>query len=272
MEQTLCPICFEIPDLPVSVNISHEKKCPFIQKNPVCLRCITQMISHHKYTFKMKCICNAHTIDTSNIFYMSYGDIDHFSDDFVEKKLWNTLYYKNKKCNSCGKKFKNIKQLYQHYKYFGNTCIPLNKNKIRLIIFISLLNILNQLFLYYYLNNCTIYLDDIFKRYCLDDCFDSICYNMYKHYKIIGIYFLVSYYLTINILIENLVNLFHETKIIFVNSKQMYNVMVLTYLLFIMILEIHNLNDLILFLVIKEIIEFSFRIKICLAFYQYSYK
>lgn len=111
MELTNCPICFEIPDLPVSVNISAHKKCPFIQNNLVCLRCISSMIYHHKYEYKMKCLCNYHFIDISNFSYMCYGDIYHTSDEFVEKKLWNSLYYQNKKCNSCHRTFHNIETI-----------------------------------------------------------------------------------------------------------------------------------------------------------------
>lgn len=276
MEQKYCPICFEIPDLPVSINISKDQKCPFIQKNLVCLRCISSMISHHTLKSKMKCLCNSHFIDISNSRYMCYGDVYHISDDFVEQKLWNSLYYRNKKCNSCHRTFRNIKQLYEHYKYYGNHCapLPLNTNNIVFLVFIFLLNCFNQLIMRYYFNYCTIFTEEFSKRYCLDDCTNMICNNLQENYKMYAIFFLASYYLTINIFIENVFNLFkkkHKSIILF-SQSQMYDIMVLIYFIGIIYLEINKLNDFVLYVSTRFIIELSFQVKICFSSYHYLYK
>lgn len=279
MELTNCPICFEIPDLPVSVNISAHEKCPFIQKNLVCLRCISSMIYHHKFQHKMKCVCNSHNIDISNFWYMCYGDIYHTSDEFVEKKLWNSLYYQNKKCNSCHKTFNNIEQLYEHYKYYGNTCKPLlfNQKQIVLLVSIFLLNSFNQFIMFYYSNFCTIFIDDISmdnisKRYCIDDCADRVCNNLQKNYILYAIFFLCSYYLTINIFFENVDNFFQNKNIVWLTTSQMYDFMVLIYFIILLYFERNKLNDLFLYFFIKCIIKYSFQIKFCNKFYHYLYK
>lgn len=252
-----CPICFEVPDLPVSINISRTEKCPFIEKNLVCLRCITQMIYFNK-SIKMKCLCNSHSIDISNTFYMCYGDLYHFSDDFVEKKLWNSLYHKNKKCNSCYRKFNNIEQLYDHYKYYGNTCIPINKKKIMLLVLIFILNFLGQLILYYYLNFCT-----------YQNFFCNYCQEYYKEYST---FIITNYYLTINIFLENVFSLLSEEKIIWYDIYQAFNFFNILFFTICIYTKTDTPNDFELFSMVKELIKDSFWIKIGFKIYQSSNK
>ena len=203
--ESICPICLEIPDLPVSINITEKQKCPFVQKNLVCLRCISKMISHHKFGLNMKCICNSHYIDISNFWFRCYGDYEHTSDDFVEKELWQSLYYKNTKCNSCGRKFNNINQLYEHYKFYGDTCFPINKKKILLLFTIFISYILFSYIFYYYFNYCTIFYGDFLNRYCLEECQDKVCNYLSKYYLRNNCIILSTYYLTINAFIENII-------------------------------------------------------------------
>ena len=274
MDDNLCPICYEIPDLPVSINISKTKKCPFINKNLVCLRCISKMISiNSMYSYKIKCLCNSHYIDVSNLHFRCYGDVYHTSDNFVESKLWNSLYNKNKKCNNCNKKFKNIKELYKHYQYYGDYCFPINKKKIILLIFIFIVHFLNQFLIYYYFNYCTIFIFDTNKRYCFENlCNNFICENLIKNYIPFNINILVIYYSTISIFIENIINFNKNYKIIWKNEYQLYNIFILIYLLIVLYLEIDNINDLQLFSLTKSIIELSIQIKILCKFSHHIYK
>lgn len=289
--QNICPICLENAELPVTINFSKDKKCPFISKNLLCLRCVHRIISKKKYdkyincerclstnlfTYHycnscglklnkkkiIKCICNSHKIDISNIEYMCYGDYNHTSDDFVEKKLWNDLYFTNTKCNNCKRNFKNIKQLYEHYKYYGDYCFPLNKYKIILICSILLLYLFIFIILNYYKNNCTIYIDNIYQRYCIEDCQDKICNYLYQNYKQINVSFLVIYNLSINILIQNISNFFKEQKIIWKFKGQLYSIFVLCYFLTLLYIERKKLNDFLLYSLTQLIIEISLQIRI----------
>lgn len=255
-----CPICFEVPDLPVSINVSKTEKCPFIQQNLVCLRCITHMIqfNYNKYSIQMKCLCNSHSIDIHNTYYMCYGDLYHFSDDFVEKQLWNSLYHKNKKCNSCCRKFNNIEQLYEHYKYYGNTCIPINKKKIMLLVVIFVLNLFGQLILYYYINFCTY--ENMFCNYCQE------------YYKECSTFIIINYYLTINIFLENVFNLLIEEKIIWYDIYQIFNLFNIFYFTILIYTKTDTPNDFELFSMVKELIKNSFLFKICFKFYHSSNK
>lgn len=265
--ESICPICLEIPDLPVSINITSKQKCPFINNNLVCLRCISKMISHHKFRLNMKCICNSHYINISNFWYMCYGDINHFSDEFVEKELWQSLYYKKTKCNSCGRNFKNIKELYEHYKFYGDTCFPINKKKIIFLIIISKIYLLYYYLFYYYFNYCTILIEDILSKYCLDECEDNVCNFLSKYYLQNNCIILSTYYLTINIFIENIINFYKQENIIWKLKYQLYNIFLLSYLLTMIFLESKNLNDVILYIFIKNIIEISLNIKILYTIY-----
>lgn len=289
--ENICPICLENTELPVTINIYKDKKCPFILNNLLCLRCVHKMISKKKFdnyincerclstnlfTYHycnscglklnkkkyIKCICNSHKIDISNIEYMCYGDYNHTSDDFVEQKLWNHLYFTNIKCNNCNKKFKNIKQLYEHYKYYGDYCFPLNKYKIILIITILLLYLFIFIILNYYLNNCTIYIDNIFQRYCIEDCQDKICNYLFKNYKQINILFLILYNLSINILVQNIINFSQEPKLIWKLKAHVYNIFILSYFLIIIYIQRNKLNDLLFYILTKNIIEISLQIRI----------
>lgn len=305
---TVCPICLEIPDLPVSINISEKKKCPFIQNNLICLRCITNMITHNPRKFivcgvcnsdiidvsnincnicgsqwqndfniNMKCLCNSHNIDVLNNSFRCYGDVYHYSEEFVEQELWNSLYYTNKKCNLCFKEFDNIKELYEHYKYYGNTCFPIQKNKNKYIILLSILilNLINQFIIYYYLNYCNINVEDFYlieKRYCLDECKHSICNHLYKNNKQFAVIILTSYYLTVEMFLENVKNLCNDEKFVWKTIHQLCNVIVLIYFLTILYFNVNNLNDYILFYDLKQLIQLSFEMKICFKFYSHLCK
>jgi hypothetical protein len=108
-----CPICYSPVELPITINATNDKKCPFSQKNPICFLCVRKLMNgkNHITCLAGKGCCGKIVVRG----WRTYGEIGRNSHDVAEPSMWKALGNNGvticKRCNTdCG----DVYELGQH--------------------------------------------------------------------------------------------------------------------------------------------------------------
>lgn len=105
-----CPICYDIPFLPTSMNIYLTEsensivKCNATVYNPCCLTCIRDFIDSQKDEILVKCPYNCCTSFKHKKTYLNYGKLPRSPTEEAEYELWYQQFKHgtiNRKCTLC---------------------------------------------------------------------------------------------------------------------------------------------------------------------------
>ena len=120
-----CPICYEIPEVPVwwnGVNNGKFESCATSQATPSCLHCVRQQLYHAQESgkFKMKCWGGCHIIDLrTRPNHEFYGEIGRDPNGPPCPGMYRWCDSNNvgcKTCSACGKECEGVYDLAMHKK------------------------------------------------------------------------------------------------------------------------------------------------------------